>query len=73
MIWAQEHRIAFEKANLEAHFHFNQCPDCNSRVCDDCFCMDEKEKSGVCKNCGEKNNFDGGKDRRENYYGNSKI
>jgi len=51
IIWAQEHRIAFEKANLEAHFHFNQCPDCKNWVCDECFCMDRKENLGPCRNC----------------------
>ena len=51
IIWAQEHKIAFEKANLEAHFHFNCCPVCKSWVCDECFYMEGKENLGPCKNC----------------------
>jgi len=51
IIWAQEHKIAFEKANLEAHFHFNCCPDCKSWVCDECFNTEEKENFGRCKKC----------------------
>src|SRR5215469_15159866 len=45
MIWAQEHKAAFEKANLEAHFHFNHfVPEADTAgaesgewVCDECF------------------------------------
>ena len=37
MIWAQEHRAAFEQANLEAHFHFCHNPESGMWVCDECF------------------------------------
>ena len=40
LIWEQEHRIAFEKANLEAHMFFNL--ENGERVCDGCF---EKENN----------------------------
>ncbi|MCL2480597.1 MAG: hypothetical protein FWF38_02685 [Spirochaetaceae bacterium] len=50
LIWAWEHQIAFEQANLEAHFHFNYCPECNRWVCDECFCTDGKD----CRKCSEK-------------------
>jgi len=48
LLWACEHRAAFNEANLEAHFHFAECPVCGKRVCDACF---EKEH-GNCK-CSE--------------------
>jgi len=51
MLWANEHRLAFEAANLEAQMHFNRCPVCGKRVCDDCFCVEEKEHGGVCRDC----------------------
>jgi hypothetical protein len=50
-IWAEEHRLAFEQANLEAHLNFNHCPVCGSRVCDACFNFEEQEHLGVCKEC----------------------
>jgi len=37
LIWAHEHRTAFERANLEAHFHFNHCPDSGKWICDECY------------------------------------
>jgi hypothetical protein len=51
MIWAQEHRAAFEQANLEAHLEFNLCPICGKRVCGSCFCF-EKKNIDVCNECG---------------------
>jgi hypothetical protein len=54
LFWANEHRIAFEQANLEALMHFNLCPDCGKRVCDDCYGFDEIRRIGVCRGCGEK-------------------
>jgi hypothetical protein len=53
MFWANEHRVAFEQANLEALMHFSLCPDCGKRVCDDCFSFDEIRQIGVCRKCGE--------------------
>jgi hypothetical protein len=51
LIWAQEHKAAFEKANLEASLNFNKCPKCGKRVCDDCFNFAPDEKDEVCKEC----------------------
>ena len=47
LIWAEEHRQAFEKANLRAHMHFNNCPKCGRWVCDECFDV----KGEHCKKC----------------------
>lgn len=38
IIWNAEHDAAYERANTEALFHFNKCPSCGKRVCDECFC-----------------------------------
>jgi predicted RNA-binding Zn-ribbon protein involved in translation (DUF1610 family) len=51
LLWEQEHRAAFDGANLEAHFHFNNCPVCGKWVCNDCFGVEETEHGGVCKDC----------------------
>jgi hypothetical protein len=37
MVWAHEHKTAFEQANLEAQMHFNNCTRCGKRVCEECF------------------------------------
>jgi hypothetical protein len=60
MLWANERRIAFEQANLEALMHFNLCPDCGKRVCDDCYGLDEIRNIGVCRKCSEKSVMKGG-------------
>lgn len=46
-LWKAEHDAAYERANTEALFHFNQCPVCGRRVCDDCFA----ELEDVCLSC----------------------
>ena len=45
LIWAQEHKAAFDRANLEAHFNFNYCPESGRWVCDECFEKNENTKS----------------------------
>jgi hypothetical protein len=52
-IWADEHRIAFEQANLEAVFHFNFCPSCERWICDDCLSVDT-ESGSICRDCATK-------------------
>ncbi len=37
IMWKVEHDAAYERANMEAIMHFNRCPECGKRVCDDCF------------------------------------
>lgn len=51
LLWAYEHRAAFDEANLEAHFHFANCPYCGKWVCDDCFCVEDDEFGGSCREC----------------------
>jgi len=48
LIWAQEHRTAFEQANLEAHWHFNYCTKCGKWVCEECF---DNGGGMECKKC----------------------
>jgi len=54
LIWACEHQKAFEQANLEAQFFFNNCPECNRWVCDDCFDTEWDDHYGLCKDCSER-------------------
>ena len=53
-IWADEHRLAFEQANLEAHLNFNHCEACGSWLCDSCFDLERLDDSRVCKDCSGK-------------------
>ncbi|MDR0463761.1 MAG: hypothetical protein LBG94_01445 [Treponema sp.] len=54
MIWEQEHKAAFEHANLEAHWHFNNCPKCGKWFCDNCCDMKGKDDNGLCVECAKK-------------------
>ncbi len=47
LIWKAEHDAAYERANNEAIFHFNKCPRCAKRICDNCFSPFED----VCTDC----------------------
>lgn len=47
ILWTTEHDAAYERANNEALFHFNKCPECGRRVCDNCF----SPFDDVCEKC----------------------
>ena len=51
LLWQQEHKTAFEAANLEARLKFNLCPLCGRWVCGCCFDLEEIKHGGVCKEC----------------------
>jgi hypothetical protein len=51
LLWADEHRAAFQRANQEAMLHFNFCHECNRWVCDDCFYLSEYEHTDICIDC----------------------
>ena len=51
MLWEWDHRAAFERANLEAQFHFNRCPACGRWVCDDCFQPLVNDRYDLCRDC----------------------
>lgn len=44
-----DHDAAYERANLEAGFHFNCCSICKRVVCDECFCI--LPELDLCKEC----------------------
>jgi len=67
LIWAWEHQMAFEQANLEAHFHFNNCSECNSWVCNACYEPENEEHSGRCKECSEKKGKSKNTTRKKNH------
>jgi hypothetical protein len=51
LLWSEAHRVAFERANLEAQFHFNYCEECGSWVCDACF----NAADATCLDCRAEN------------------
>jgi len=57
LLWAHEHRLAYEAANYEARGYFSHCPVCGKRVCDDCFDISEEAHGGVCKDCAADNEY----------------
>ena len=54
LLWMQDRSAAFERANLEAQFHFNRCPACGRWVCDDCFQPLVNDRYDLCCDCVEK-------------------
>lgn len=51
MLWNEQHRAAYERANREASFAFNRCPECGRGVCKECFYLSVTGVSDVCKDC----------------------
>jgi hypothetical protein len=51
MLWTEQHKNAYERANCEAISHFNHCPECGRWVCDDCFFVSEAEHTDICRQC----------------------
>jgi len=51
MLWTEQHKAAYERANREAFFTFNRCPKCGRRVCMECFYLAETDMSDICKDC----------------------
>ena len=50
LILQSEHARAYDQANMEVLFQFNQCPACKKRVCDDCY----NEMEELCHKCASK-------------------
>lgn len=51
MLWNEQHKAAYERANREAIFEFNRCPECGQRVCMECFYQSETDVTDICKDC----------------------
>lgn len=51
MLWNDQHKAAFERANRDACFEFNRCPVCGRRVCRECFYVSKTGVSDICKDC----------------------
>jgi len=51
MLWNDQHKAAYERANREAFFAFNRCPACGRRVCMECFYLSETDMTDICKDC----------------------
>lgn len=55
IIYASDHKKAYERANIEARFELNKCDICGDMVCDDCTVFDADLNGKICcKNCHEK-------------------
>ena len=54
MLWNDQHKAAYENANLEAIYTFYYCPECGRRVCMECFCRSETDIAEICKGCASK-------------------
>ena len=51
MLWNDQYKAAYERANLEAIYALSFCPECGRRVCMECFCRSEVDVVNICKDC----------------------
>lgn len=51
MLWNDQRRVEYEKANLEAICAFYYCPKCGRRVCMECFSRSEIDIAEICTDC----------------------
>jgi len=51
VLWNEQRKAAYERANRDACFEFNRCPACGRRVCKACFHLSGTGVSDVCKDC----------------------
>lgn len=59
ILWNEQHKAAYERANREGAFEFSRCPVCGRRVCKGCFYLSETGVSDICKDCLRKKTFKG--------------
>jgi hypothetical protein len=53
LLWDNQHREAFYRANREALFAFSLCAGCGRRVCDRCFCPSSGPGGDACRQCAD--------------------
>jgi rRNA maturation protein Nop10 len=51
MLWNDQHKAAYEQANLDAIYTFSFCPECGRRVCMECLYRCEAEITDICMEC----------------------
>jgi hypothetical protein len=51
LLWVQEHKTAFEQANVDARLKFTLCRGCGRRICDECLSLDSRQTTDLCKDC----------------------
>ncbi|MCL2544707.1 MAG: hypothetical protein FWE77_02180 [Clostridia bacterium] len=51
MLWNDQYKAAYERANLEAIYGFSLCPECGRRVCLDCFRPSGTDAPDICEDC----------------------
>lgn len=52
IIYASDHKKAYERANIEVRFLLEKCEKCGDMVCDECVVYDADGKV-LCKKCAE--------------------
>ena len=55
IIYASDHKKAYERANQEARFLLHKCEKCGNMICEDCTVFDA-DGSVICKQCSDKLN-----------------
>ena len=56
IIYANEHREAYERANNEVRLNLNRCEICGEMICEDCSVYSDELRGGVCcMKCDEAN------------------
>lgn len=50
IIYANDHSMAYERANMEVRHELNRCEVCSEMVCEDCTVYGALESGGVCCN-----------------------
>ena len=53
IIYASDHKKAYERANLEVRFELNKCEKCGNMVCEDCTAYTPDGRI-LCRKCAEK-------------------
>ena len=51
ILYAFEHRNAYERANIEARFELDRCEKCGDMVCQDCSVFADDKGHIFCNNC----------------------
>jgi hypothetical protein len=51
MLWNDQHKTAYKRANLEGAYVFTRCPECGCRVCMECFSRSEMDIMEICADC----------------------
>ena len=51
MLRGDQHKAAYEQANLDAISAFSLCPACERRLCMECYYRSETQAADICQDC----------------------